>query len=203
MILFAFGGAGGLINASYNINLVVHNTSWISGHFHLTVGTAVTLSFMGITYWLVPHLTGCRLWSPTMALVQAWTWFVGMGIFSHWMHMLGLLSMPRRTAIGAMRQIQPEWEPLLPVIAVGAIIMFVSALLYYLNMILTITAGKKDTVPMVPFARAVSGPEDGPRVLDNFKPWLAIAFALIVINYTPTLIRLVSEMQFIPGMRSW
>jgi cytochrome c oxidase subunit 1 len=102
-----------------------------------------------------------------------------------------------------MRNIQPEWEPLLPVIAVGAIIMFVSALLYYLNMILTITAGKKDTVPMVPFARTVSGPEDGPRVLDNFKPWLAIAFALIVINYTPTLIRLVSEMQFIPGMRSW
>ena len=81
--------------------------------------------------------------------------------------------------------------------------MFVSAILYYLNMVLTITAGKKDAVPMVPFARAVSGPEDSPRVLDNFKPWLAIAFALIVINYAPTLIRLVSEMQFIPGMRSW
>ncbi|MGQ9548700.1 MAG: hypothetical protein ACUVSY_04495 [Roseiflexus sp.] len=78
-----------------------------------------------------------------------------------------------------------------------------SAILYYLSMVLTITSGKKDAVPMVPFARAVSGPEDGPQVLDRFKPWLAISFALIVINYTPTIIRLVSEMQFIPGMRSW
>src|SRR6266581_6555906 len=53
MIMFAFGGIGGLINASYNVNLVVHNTAYVVGHFHLTVGTAVTLSWMGITYWLV------------------------------------------------------------------------------------------------------------------------------------------------------
>jgi cytochrome c oxidase subunit 1 len=42
-----FGGISGLVNASYNINLVVHNTAWVPGHFHLTVGTAVTLSFIG------------------------------------------------------------------------------------------------------------------------------------------------------------
>src|SRR5262249_19325290 len=56
MLLFIFGGVGGLINASYNLNLIVHNTAWIPGHLHLTVGTAVTLSFMGITYWLLPLL---------------------------------------------------------------------------------------------------------------------------------------------------
>jgi len=47
MILFAFGGVGGLINASFNVNMVVHNTAYIVGHLHLTVGTAVTLTFMG------------------------------------------------------------------------------------------------------------------------------------------------------------
>src|SRR5438874_3951685 len=41
MLLFAFGGIGGLVNASYSLNLVVHNTAYIVGHFHLTVGTAV------------------------------------------------------------------------------------------------------------------------------------------------------------------
>ena len=56
-ILFFFGGIGGLANASYNVNLVLHNTAFIPGHFHLTVATAVTLSFMGISYWLVPYLT--------------------------------------------------------------------------------------------------------------------------------------------------
>ena len=88
-ILFLFGGIGGITNASYNINLVIHNTAWIPGHLHLTVGTAVTLSFMGITYWLVPHMTGRKLWSRRSRSGQAWTWFIGMIIFSNAMHVSG------------------------------------------------------------------------------------------------------------------
>ena len=42
------------VNGSANLDLLVHNTAWISGHLHLTVGTAATLTYMGITYWLVP-----------------------------------------------------------------------------------------------------------------------------------------------------
>ena len=101
MVLFAFGGISGLVNASYNVNLVVHNTAWVPGHFHLTVGTAVTLTFMGITYWLVPYLSGRALWNRHLALVQVWLWFIGMAIFSHALHRLGLMGMPRRTMIGS------------------------------------------------------------------------------------------------------
>ena len=101
MILFAFGGIGGLTNASYNINLAVHNTSWVPGHFHLTVGSAVTLTFFGIAYWLVPKLSGKQLWSRGVALWQSWTWFIGMILMSQALHTLGLVfSVPRRTALG-------------------------------------------------------------------------------------------------------
>ncbi|MDX1624223.1 MAG: cbb3-type cytochrome c oxidase subunit I, partial [Gemmatimonadota bacterium] len=41
MLTFVLGGITGLINASYSINEIVHNTAWIPGHFHMTVGTAV------------------------------------------------------------------------------------------------------------------------------------------------------------------
>lgn len=205
MILFAFGGAGGLINASYNMNLVVHNTAWISGHFHLTVGTAVTLTFMGIMYWLVPVLTGRKLYSNGMALGQAWTWFIGMAMFSHTMHNLGLLSMPRRTMIGAAPYMKPEWAALMPFVGVGAMIMFVSAILFFLNMVLTITKGKPVTEePMIPFSKTASGPEDGPAILDRWTPWIVITFTLIVINYAPTLYQLIVSSPFnIPGMRTW
>src|SRR5690606_20887107 len=37
MILFIFGGLSGIVNASYSLNSIVHNTSWIPGHFHMTV----------------------------------------------------------------------------------------------------------------------------------------------------------------------
>jgi cytochrome c oxidase subunit I len=205
MILFAFGGAGGLINASYNMNMVVHNTSWISGHFHLTVGTAVTLTFMGVMYWLLPVLTGRQLFSNGMALAQAWTWFIGMGLFSHFMHTLGLLSMPRRTMIGSAPYLKAEWSALLPFVGVGAMIMFVSAILFFLNMILTMTKGKPVTEePMIPFSKAASGPEDGPAILDKWTPWVVIAVTLIVINYAPTIYQLVITSPFnIPGMRTW
>ena len=38
MVLFALGGISGLMNASFNMNLVIHNTLFVPGHFHLTVG---------------------------------------------------------------------------------------------------------------------------------------------------------------------
>ncbi|MDD2923322.1 MAG: cbb3-type cytochrome c oxidase subunit I, partial [Anaerolineales bacterium] len=75
-LIFFFGGIGGLANASYNVNLVLHNTAFIPGHFHPTVGTGVTLSFMGISYWLVPYLTGKKLWKPQWGVIQAWLWFI-------------------------------------------------------------------------------------------------------------------------------
>src|SRR5690606_7620933 len=43
MLLFLVGGFGGAVNAAYMLNSVVHNTAWIHGHFHLTVGSAVAL----------------------------------------------------------------------------------------------------------------------------------------------------------------
>ncbi|MBX6378315.1 MAG: cbb3-type cytochrome c oxidase subunit I, partial [Clostridia bacterium] len=117
MVLFAFGGVSGLVNASYNLNLLVHNTAWVVGHFHLTVGTAVTLSFIGIAYWLIPHLTGRALWSRRMALWQAWLWFIGMAAFSRGMHWLGLLGAPRRTMLGASVYPDPQWQPALALVS--------------------------------------------------------------------------------------
>jgi cytochrome c oxidase subunit 1 len=204
MVLFAFGGIGGLINASLTMNLVVHNTAWVVGHFHLTVGTAVTLTFMGITYWLVPLLRGRRLWSRRLALAQAWSWFVGMAIFSNAQHRLGLMGMPRRTMIGAAPYVQPEWQAALALVGIGGTILFVSAMLYFANMLLTAVASREPAAVEVPFAQALSGPEHAPAILDRWRPWLVLAGVLIAIAYGPTMIRLVTTTPFTtPGFRVW
>jgi cytochrome c oxidase subunit I len=204
MVLFAFGGIGGLINASFNVNMVVHNTAYIVGHLHLTVGTAVTLTFVGITYWLVPHLAGRALWSRALALVQVWLWFGGMLIFSPTLHELGLRGMPRRTMIGHASYLQPEWKVLLPLVGIGGAILFVSALLYFLNMILTVAASRRAPQPALEFAEALSGPEHAPAFLDRWRPWLALTAILIVIAYGPTLVRLATTTPLnTPGLRVW
>jgi cytochrome c oxidase subunit I len=204
MILFAFGGAGGLINASYNVNLVIHNTAWVPGHFHLTVGTAVTLTFFGISYWLIPFLSGRALWSNRVALAQAWTWFVGMAIFSHFMHTLGLLGMPRRSMIGSVPYMQPEWRSYLPLIAIGGVIMFVSGFLYFLNIVMTLVASKEPARVDIPWAEAQSGSEDAPAILERWGLWIGVSLALIVLAYGPVFYQLLATTQLnVPGMRPW
>lgn len=204
MLLFAFGGIGGLVNASFNMNLLVHNTAWIPGHLHLTVGTAVTLTFMGITYWLIPYLSGRPLWSRRLALWQVWLWFLGMIVFSNALHRLGLMGAPRRTMLGAAPYVQPAWKAVLPLVGIGGTVLFVSGVLYFLNLVLTL-AKSRGPAPAAPgFAEALSGPEHAPAILDRWPPWLALALVLIVIAYGPTLVRLVATTPLTtPGLRVW
>jgi cytochrome c oxidase subunit 1 len=204
MVLFAFGGIGGLINASFNMNMVVHNTAYIVGHLHLTVGTAVTLTFMGITYWLVPHLAGRPLWSRGLALSQVWLWFAGMLIFSPTLHELGLRGMPRRTMIGQVSYMQAEWKTLLPLVGIGGTLLFLSGLLYFLNIVLTAVASRRAPQPALEFAETISGPDQAPAFLDRWRPWLVLAAILIVVAYGPTLVRLAATTPLTsPGFRVW
>lgn len=196
-ILFMFGGIGGLTNASYNLNLVIHNTAWVPGHFHLTVATAVTLSFMGISYWMVPYLTNRQLRSPKLALVQAWTWFVGMIIFSNAMHVLGLLGAPRRTPLGDATYVPEEWNGHLLRVSIGGAILLVSVLIYGWVMVRTVLGPRVDAalVPGVPIAESIRHPQLTPVWLDRFKPWLIAAAALLVIAYGPQLVDQIFNMN--------
>ncbi|MGD2101981.1 MAG: b(o/a)3-type cytochrome-c oxidase subunit 1 [Acidimicrobiia bacterium] len=202
-ILFMFGGIGGLVNASYNINTVIHNTTWVPGHFHLTVATAVTLSFIGISYWLVPHITGKKLYKPRWAVVQGWVWFVGMIIFSNAMHVLGLLGAPRRTPLGQAPYVPEEWSGHLLRVSIGGAILFVAVIMYVWIMFKTATGEKADPedVPEVPIAESLRDPQQTPAWLDSFKPWLIGAVVLILVAYGPQLIEQISNISLnAPGL---
>ena len=144
MILFVFGGIGGIANASYNVNMTVHNTTWVPGHFHLTVGSAVTLTFFGISYWLVPALTGNRLFRPGLARMQAWTWFFGMILFSNAFHALGLYEgAPRRSMLGSAPYREAAWTPYLAESMLGIALLTVSAACFFAVMLGTVLVRRK------------------------------------------------------------
>jgi cytochrome c oxidase subunit I len=188
MLLFALGGWGGAINASFGMNTVVHNTSWIPGHFHTTVGSASALTFMGASYWLLPRLLGKRLELAPMAKVQPYVWFVGMLAFSIPTHITGVMGMPRRTfdASYGDHPVAIAWRPLTDVSAAGGILLFVSALFFLLVALFTVFGTKTDPEP-IEFAEALEEP--GPRsvMLDRLGLWTAVAIVLIVIAYGPPL----------------
>ena len=97
-VMLGFGGAGGIINMSYQLNETVHNTQWVTGHFHLIFGGAIVIMYFMIAYELWPQLTGCAPLPQRLVKLQLWLWFVGMLVLSMPWHLVGLLGMPRRMA---------------------------------------------------------------------------------------------------------
>jgi cytochrome c oxidase subunit 1 len=190
MIAFALGGASGLINASATVNTVVHNTAFIPGHFHLTVGTAVALSIMGISYWLVPYLTGRKLWGRRIAVLQAWLWLIGVFTFSRGQMGGGLEGMPRRFYSGQVGYAEDSWAFWNMLTGVGGMIMFVSGVLFFVVIIATLR--NKDRVPLeemeMPVSETKFGSNVAPAILDRLGLWTIVAFVLIAIAYVPVLL---------------
>nr|WP_160046574.1 b(o/a)3-type cytochrome-c oxidase subunit 1 [Natrialba sp. INN-245] len=196
-VVFAFGGFTGIVNAGMNINYLVHNSLWVPGHIHTQVGTAVALTFMAGSYWLVPQLTGNRLVGRDIALVQVVLWFVGIVFMTNSMYRGGLIGIPRRSAepqydfdyeiaVGSIPEIRAQ-------LAIGGVLLFVSAMLFLVLILLT--AFNDDSEPIVDgtIPPALSGPEDSPRVLDDLRVWIAIALVLVAIAYAFPLANIVSR----------
>ena len=61
-----------------------------------------------------------------------------MAVFSHAQHNLGLAGAPRRTMLGAAPYLRPEWHWDLMWVGIGGTGLFMSALLYFLNIVGTL-----------------------------------------------------------------
>jgi len=210
-IAFIFGGAGGIVNASFNLNMLVHNTAWIPGHFHLTVGTAVTLTFMGVTYWLLPHLTGRPLYSVALARWANWTWFVGMMVFAVGMHWQGLLAVPRRAYISnlpaALAEAYANASVPMAFTAVSGVILLFAVIFYFTVVFGTVFSRKRlaaADVPQIPWSAARSYKSEGVlRFMDSLAVWMGLAIFLVVVAYLPSLITMLANLQPVPGYKLW
>ena len=131
LVMLGFGGAGGLINMSYQLDASVHNTQWITGHFHLIFGGAIVIMYFAIAYDLWPHLTGRALDSFGLMRTQLWLWFIGMIVTTFPWHYVGILGMPRRMAFYdyANPAISPQAFSV-SMSAVGGLILLISGILF-------------------------------------------------------------------------
>lgn len=204
MAAFIPAGAGGIINASHQMNQLIHNTIWVTGHFHLTVATTVVLTFFGASYWLLPHLTGRVLTKQMnkLAIIQAIVWTVGMSIMSGAMHIVGLMGAPRRSdfsTYGGAEQ-ATNWIPYQIAQAVGGTILFVGIILIlYIVVNLLFFAPKGETE--FPVGEVSENAEKTPMWLENWKIWLTICIALILFAYTVPVIDMIQNAP--PGSKGY
>lgn len=97
VVLFGFlGGITGVTMSNQQINMIIHNTMYVPGHFHGTVVVGTTLAFFAFAYWLLPILTRRKLAFPQLAKWSTYLFGLGMGTFATFLMAAGHLGVPRR-----------------------------------------------------------------------------------------------------------
>ena len=190
-VMLGFGGAGGLVNMSYQLNETVHNTQWVTGHFHLIFGGAIVIMYFMIAYDLWPQLTGCAPLAPGPIRLQLWTWFVGMLVLTMPWHLVGLLGMPRRMAYYDYEHPDLQSQGLPVVLStLGGAVLVVSACLFVAILVRTrkAPAGPQPFTFSVPVHAATRAP----LALNGFGLWVALMIALTVVNYGVPIVQLAS-----------
>ena len=184
LLLLGPGGFGGIINMSFAMNAMVHNTSWITAHFHLIFGGAVVIVYFAIAYELWPRLTGRPLVSKSMACRQLWLWFWGILITTVPWHIAGLMGQPRRYAIFDYSDpVVAKTAPLVILSVIGGLVMVLSVVLFFYVLVRSSFSPVADFMPPVRYALAVNPPDSVPRLLNGFGFWNVILFSLVLISY--------------------
>lgn len=195
LVIFIFGGISGIVNASYQMNTVVHNTAWIPGHFHLTVAGPVLLAFLGGSMYLVSQFMGKSVKMKGWTLSVPYIYTIGVSIFSWGMMRGGLIGMPRRTNTGASYAnpesvlYQPDWMPYIDISVIGGTIMFIAIVIYIVTFFATVFSKSTVEEPEAEIEFPISEPiHNEPALwLRNFKPYIIIALILIALSYTPVI----------------
>ena len=182
-VMLGFGGFGGLINMGYGMNAMVHNTSWVTAHFHLIFGGSVVIMYFAVAYEIWPRLTGRDYASLAPLRWQLWLWFAGMMIMTVPWHWLGLQGQWRRVAnFNYADPIIAGWGPWVIVSLVGGLILLASAFLFVWN--LYVLHGSRLTAAARPlYALAVHPPRRVPIVLNGFGLWNILVLILMLAVY--------------------
>ena len=97
LVMFGFlGGISGVVLGTEQINLIMHNTLYVPGHFHATVVAGTTLAFMALTYLLIPLIFRRELILKKWAMVQPYLFGMGVAGISLCMMGAGILGVARR-----------------------------------------------------------------------------------------------------------
>jgi cytochrome c oxidase subunit 1 len=194
LILFIFGGLTGIVNASYSLNNVVHNTAWMPGHFHMTVAGPVFLAIIGMSTYLYSRMSGKKIFLPRINVIIPYLWMIGVLIFSTGLMWGGLIGEPRRTNLGmtylnkANNLYHPEWVPTTTLALCGGIIMFIAGMMFIVVFFGTMFSRQKnEAILELPVSEAYHDEKRVP-LFDQFKPWLVIMGVVIVVAYTPAIL---------------
>ncbi len=131
--MFVSGGVSGFFLAQPSLDIMLHATYFVVGHFHLVMGVAAMFGIFAGTYFWFPKMAG-RMMNETLGKIHFWLSFVGAYCVFMPFHYLGMAGNVRRYATF----VDDFLQPLIPVhrfITIAALITGFAQLIFLFNLI--------------------------------------------------------------------
>ncbi|MBA3854783.1 MAG: cytochrome c oxidase subunit I, partial [Gemmatimonas sp.] len=150
VIIFGFvGGITGVTIGTEQINIVVHNTLRVPGHFHSTVVSGTAMAFMGVTYYLLPLVFRRRVAFWGLAKIQPYLFSLGVLLLAMGMTFAGSFGVPRRhwdiSFANAPYAVEftPAVDLMLAIMGIGGILAVTGALIFIAIAVKSVFFGEK------------------------------------------------------------
>lgn len=140
--LFVAGGITGLVLGQTSLDLPMHDTYFVTAHFHLVMGVASIFGMFAAIYFWFPKMFG-RFMSEGLGKLHFWVTFIGVYCIFVPMHTMGIAGMPRRYSAFTEYEFLKSLHPLVVFVSIAAIFTVLVQLIFYWNLIWSLFKGKK------------------------------------------------------------
>jgi cytochrome c oxidase subunit 1 len=137
ILLFTFGGFTGIILANASIDIALHDTYYVVGHFHYVLSLGAVLSLFAAFYYWIGKMTGYNI-NEKWGQIHFWSFLIAINIVFKPMHFLGLNGMPRR--ISDYADGYAGWNNIM---SLGSILTVISVFLFLYIVSNTLLINKK------------------------------------------------------------
>jgi cytochrome c oxidase subunit 1 len=164
--LFVSGGITGLFLGQTSIDIPLHDTYFVVGHFHLIMGVAAIFGIFTGTYFWFPKMFA-RMMNEPLGKLHFWLTFIGVNSIFIPFHVMGLVGAPRRYSTHANLQYLSSIAPLTKFISYVAFATIAAQLIFLINLVWSLFKGPK--APENPWeATTLEWTVSSPPPHDNF-----------------------------------
>jgi cytochrome c oxidase subunit 1 len=132
-------GLTGIMLASAPFDWQLGNSYFVIAHFHYVILGVIVFGVFSAVYYWYPKVTG-RLLNETLGKWHFWLFLIGFHVTFDFMHIPGILGMPRRIYT---YEASRGWEIWNQIVSVGVVFQIVAVLIWVVNLLWSAYKGRE------------------------------------------------------------